>query len=121
MTDFVEVFYSVIYGIFHMPCMFHLLTGLYCPGCGGTRAVRYLLRGDLVQSFVYHPLVPYMALVVLFLAGSKALAVIKKRPEWCPVREMTFVYVGAGIILVNWIVKNICLIFWGIDLLAVPL
>ena len=34
-----------------MPCAFHSLTGLYCPGCGGTRAVRELLYGDLRMSF----------------------------------------------------------------------
>lgn len=28
------------------PCMFHQLTGLNCPGCGGTRATQALLRGD---------------------------------------------------------------------------
>lgn len=48
-----------------MPCAFHSLTGLYCPGCGGTRAVRELLYGDLRMSFQYHPLVLYGAAVVL--------------------------------------------------------
>lgn len=37
-----------------MPCAFHSLTGLYCPGCGGTRAVRELLYGDLRMSFQHH-------------------------------------------------------------------
>ena len=31
-------------------CMFHKLTGLYCPGCGGTRALSSLLHGDLKAS-----------------------------------------------------------------------
>ena len=33
------------------PCLFHLLTGLYCPGCGGTRAVRAMMAGNLGLSF----------------------------------------------------------------------
>ncbi len=32
---------------FGPPCVFHSLTGLYCPGCGGTRAAILLLRGDI--------------------------------------------------------------------------
>lgn len=46
------------------PCLFHLLTGLYCPGCGGTRAFRALLAGNLLLSIRYHPLVAYMAVVL---------------------------------------------------------
>ncbi|MBJ8340167.1 DUF2752 domain-containing protein [Antrihabitans sp. YC3-6] len=34
------------YGI----CPFHYLTGLWCPGCGGMRAVNDLTNGDLLGS-----------------------------------------------------------------------
>ncbi len=40
-------------------CFFHELTGLYCPGCGGTRAFIALMEGDLARSFFYHPIVLY--------------------------------------------------------------
>ena len=66
-----------------IPCLFHELTGFYCPGCGGTRAVLALLAGHPVLSFLYHPLVPYCCLLytsigrivgesaaLLFTAGS---------------------------------------------------
>ncbi len=32
------------------PCPFHRLTGLWCPGCGMTRALHDLLHGHLVQA-----------------------------------------------------------------------
>ncbi|MCD7097921.1 DUF2752 domain-containing protein [Stenotrophomonas sp. MMGLT7] len=38
-----------------MPCMFHAATGLYCPGCGMTRALHALLHGDLAQAFAFNP------------------------------------------------------------------
>jgi hypothetical protein len=31
-------------------CPFHALTGLWCPGCGGLRAVNDLTNGDIVGS-----------------------------------------------------------------------
>ena len=63
-----------------MPCAFHSLTGLYCPGCGGTRAVRKLLYGDLRMSFQYHPLVLYGAVVVLLELVSWGASRVFHRP-----------------------------------------
>jgi hypothetical protein len=38
-------------------CPVALLTGTACPGCGMTRAVSHLLRGDLPAALGLHPLV----------------------------------------------------------------
>jgi len=48
---------------FYPVCEFHQLTGLNCPGCGGTRAVYQLLHGNLLRAMQDN------ALVVLGLAG----------------------------------------------------
>lgn len=40
-----------------VPCVFHELTGLYCPGCGITRVALSVLRLDWIQAFRYNPLV----------------------------------------------------------------
>lgn len=126
------------------PCLFHLLTGFYCPGCGGTRAIRLMLQGHWLQSLQYHPFVLYAALAVAAegvlllwsLAGkrhvgaeeadrkdggntrgktdgmgwwSRYLDGMQRRYPW-------WVSIGAGIVLMNWIVKNVFLVM-GIDLL----
>lgn len=52
-------------------CAIRAATGLYCPGCGGTRAVLALLDHDPGAAFRYNPLlvVGGGALIVLFAAG----------------------------------------------------
>lgn len=98
------------------PCLFHLTTGLYCPACGGTRAVRALLRGNLKMSFQYHPIVLYMAAVILAEAASFVISKVTKNPRWYLGHETLFIYIGIGIIFVNWIFKNYMLLH-GVDLL----
>jgi hypothetical protein len=48
------------------PCLFHRLTGLYCPGCGTTRALFHLARGETLAAMRSNPLL-VVALPLLFL------------------------------------------------------
>ena len=77
------------------PCLFHLLTGLYCPGCGGTRAFRALLAGNLLLSIRYHPLVAYMAVVLAAELVSFAVSRAAKNPRYYLGHEKLLVYIGA--------------------------
>lgn len=99
------------------PCLFQLVTGFYCPGCGGTRAVWALLHGRVLLSLRYHPLVLYMAVVVSVELASWLLARVRKNPRWYLGHEIFFICVGGAIVLVNWIFKNYMLAVKGIDLL----
>ena len=58
------------------PCMFHALTGFSCPGCGSTRAVSALLRGDLLTSLKLQPAIFYCALVYTAFVLSHTLSLI---------------------------------------------
>lgn len=108
---------ALIYGIFHMPCLFRAFTGLYCPGCGGTRALRYLLHGQIGLSLRYHPLVLYGAVVLALELISAAAAKLSKEPNRYLGHETAFVYIAVGIVVVNWIWKNVMLIGFGINLI----
>ena len=49
-------------------CMFHQMTGLYCPGCGATRALSAMLHGDVAASLHNNLLLfPLLALIVFLL------------------------------------------------------
>lgn len=49
-----------------LPCPFHWLTGLFCPGCGSQRAIHDLLHGRLLAGFGHNALL-VMALPLLGL------------------------------------------------------
>lgn len=40
----------VLSGRIAIPCIFYKITGLYCPVCGSTRAIKALLKGDILLS-----------------------------------------------------------------------
>ena len=98
-------------------CLFHTVTGLYCPGCGGTRAVRTLLKGDYRMSVQYHPLVLYTVFVFFIEILLRMISKKRKHPFDHRKRERILVLIGTAIVLVNWIFKNYMLVVKGIDLL----
>lgn len=90
-------------------CYFRMWTGMYCPGCGGTRAFKYLIHGHLIKSFIYHPFVIYFTLVGLFFYISQTIRFITKGAIRGLHLGKPLIWVGIGIIVINWIVKNILL------------
>ena len=56
--------------VFYPRCAFHVLTGLYCPGCGSLRALHQLLHGHVLAALGLNPLmVLSLPLVAYALAG----------------------------------------------------
>ena len=101
------------------PCLFHHVTGLYCPGCGGTRAVLLLLHGHPLLSFIYHPLVLYMAILCLYIIlrhSYDALRTHSLRIERFYLKPR-MVWTMLFIVIANFLIKNIALIFLHLDLL----
>ncbi len=70
-------------------CMVRALTGRYCPGCGGTRALHALFHLDIRAALGYNlfltPLLPVVAYIVLaelvhMIAGRYVLRQIPLNP-----------------------------------------
>lgn len=81
------------------PCSLYSLTGICCPGCGGTRAVESLLRGQWLQSARYHILVPYTAVVGgLFLLCPLPCRFIRR---FLLLRPVHF-YLAVVLLLLQW-------------------
>lgn len=89
-------------------CLLWKKYGWYCPGCGGTRAVIQLMHGCIWKSFLMHPVVPYVtAIFILFMVTSTCHYVFGYHRRFL-LRPIYF-YVTIGIILSQWIIKNILL------------
>jgi hypothetical protein len=90
------VFDPMRVGIFP-PCQLHKLTGLWCPGCGSTRALHQLLHGNLMMAFRLNPL------VILLLPLAAYLSV---RGERVSIKAL-WIWSLLGIIITFGVLRNI--------------
>ena len=60
-----------------LPCPFHLLTGLDCPGCGVTRMCLALLRLDLSAAWSSNPGLLVLSPLLLGLLSWRAVTYIR--------------------------------------------
>lgn len=80
------------------PCPYLTLTGIACPGCGLTRCVHFLLRGDLARAFAYNPWA--------FISAPAAVAFALLPSVADEVRTLR---VRTGI---SWVMLVVTLVFW---------
>lgn len=52
---------------FFPDCLFRLMTGLICPGCGSTRAFHQLLHGNITTAFTLNPLLLIALPILLYV------------------------------------------------------
>jgi hypothetical protein len=84
-------------------CAFRVATGAPCPGCGGTRAILAMLRGDFAGAVRLNPLVFVVAaaaavvLVLRLALGLKPVAHLSRRGRWAAVVTILIA------VLANWV------------------
>ncbi len=66
LTTGIYLIYEKYIASLNIPCFINLFTGYWCPGCGGTRSVYWLIRGNIIKSLHYNP-APFIISVLLFL------------------------------------------------------
>ena len=96
-------------------CMFHDLFHLYCPGCGGTRAVYLLLQMHPIQSFLYHPIVLLLALMLADYYIGAVITLIKRNGKRYYYLKEWFCYIVLAVILLNWGIRNLLLVKFHMD------
>ncbi len=104
---------------YFLPCILYSLTGAYCPGCGGTRAVQFLFQGCLLKALIYHPLVFYTAVVGGWFMLSQTVERLSrhKLPIGLKYHD-NYLWAAIIIVIVNFLLKNFFLFVLHIDLMA---
>ena len=98
------------------PCTFHSLTGLYCPGCGGTRCAKSLLRGDLAGAFGMNAAVAGLFVVGCGLLGFAVAREWRGKRSAMPLLPGWFAWSLAGSVVIFGLVRN--LPWWPFTLLV---
>jgi hypothetical protein len=73
-------------------CPFHQWTGLWCPGCGTTRALHQLLHGNLAAAFRFNALSMALLPVAGYLIVRGDASTLK--PTWIWVLLVAIVAFG---------------------------
>lgn len=91
-------------------CFIYGKYGIYCAGCGGTRAVMEFLNGNIFASIKYHPAVVYSAGLMIYMMFEYIRSIVKKTE--LVISPVPF-YLLIGVIILQWIFKDYMLIFCG--------
>lgn len=90
-----------------IPCPFHAITGLQCPGCGVTRMCLALLRLDVSGAWKANPVLLLLLPLLGGLLGYRAVVYVR-RGSVPTARWETLVWSGmAGVLLLWGVWRNI--------------
>jgi hypothetical protein len=85
-----------------IPCLYHRVLGIECPGCGLQRSFIELLKGNLGESFmIYPPLLPVMCLF-----GFLLLHLVFHFKKGANILKIS-AFIAGGIMFINYMINLI--------------
>ncbi len=90
-----------------IPCPFHALTGLYCPGCGISRMLLALLQLDIEGAWRAHPLALAALPAGALLAGTLAARYIRRGDASLSRWQNVLVWVLVAAFLLFGVLRNL--------------
>lgn len=106
------------WGIPLFDCVYRERLGIYCPGCGGSRALLSLLRLDVLSSLRYYPAMLPTSLLLLDLYVRIVLAACTGKEAYVKKFRFRSFYLMLGIVLLTFLVRNVLWLAFGIDVLG---
>ena len=93
---------------FFPPCFFQKLTGLYCPGCGATRACDALVEGKVTKALSFNPLfVSFAPLAAFFIVRSAWVGILENREYKFPGKVSAVLLVFGFLALAFGVLRNL--------------
>jgi hypothetical protein len=96
-------------------CLFKEVAHLYCPGCGGTRAVHSMLSGHIIRSLEENAIVvPAFAFILYYFIGVTLAVRSKGTKIYFHLRKWMIV---VFVLIVFWISvgRNLAVVYFGYD------
>lgn len=97
-----------------MGCLIHDRFFLYCPLCGGTRAVSALLRFDLAAAFANNAFVVILVFLALALDVWALIRLLRGHRNLLPLPGWVWIVLAVAMILYA-VLRNYLMIAHGID------
>ncbi len=88
-------------------CLFHEVTGLNCPGCGGLRAAHQILHGHLKEAFALNPLLILLAPVLGWFGAAQVWRATTGRELAHPFKHPAWIWALVIIVVVFGIARNL--------------
>ena len=97
-----------------LECSLLKYTGIYCPGCGGTRCAGALLHGELKQAWGFNAVLTLGAITfsLCSLYLIVRITLLGKEPPKRPVIPIKWYWVGLGAVLLFTLLRNTQTFAW---------
>ena len=93
---------------FYIPCIFHEITGLDCPGCGITRCLFHLINLRIGEAFKVNPLVfILLPFIVAYFLYQSYLYIYNKKDKILVKIPNYVMYTLLFITIVYGIIRNV--------------
>ena len=92
---------------FYPQCPIHSYLHILCPGCGATRALAALLRGDVMQAFHLNALTMLLAPLLLIDAASAYRRFLLRSPLRWPQPPAAAIYSTLAAAIIFTVIRNL--------------
>lgn len=80
----VLILFLIIINFFPVNCVFKQFTGIYCPGCGLTRAFKSLTSFNFIEAVTFNILSIPLFVFIVFFVVNLLIDIIKNRFVFIP-------------------------------------